>query len=214
MDIAFESENWIIREVFNHVESVKWGREQWCTACSDPSHYNSLYSAVRGRLLIFFKRDKRRPQYQLFQRHRDGQTEFRDGGNLYADLRVFATSNAELTEWLTCEVIDKIQKIDVSAIPNHAAELWYPPVGLSRGLFNVNAERTIYSRNEADDALADRIENARLGVPLHFMGLVHGEEERNAINALTGAMCIDVDSNTTYIYNGQSWDSISRAPQP
>lgn len=93
--LVFESENWTVHEPHNRMEARLLGREQWCTAKEGP-HYDLHYRKNLGDLYVFFRRGKVRPQYQMFVRRINGlvSTEFRDGGNLYANIRAFVTTDA------------------------------------------------------------------------------------------------------------------------
>lgn len=82
--LVFETEHWTVHEPRTKQEAVVLGRVQWCTA-REGGHYENFYNKSLGDLYVFFKRDKVRPQYQLFVRKIGDvvSTEFRDGGNCF-----------------------------------------------------------------------------------------------------------------------------------
>lgn len=108
--IVFQSDRWFFVEPQNFEEAIQFGRDQWCTGRADNRSYESSYNLSRGRLVIFYRKDKPKPQYQAFFSPRG--TEFRDGGNLYASLDDFLKKNEECESYLRPLMIEHLRKAD------------------------------------------------------------------------------------------------------
>lgn len=97
--ITHETPSWLIIELFDKNDAVNYGRREWCTGREESYHYEDTYSVAHGRLYVLYKKDKARPQYQLFLPHRNSNSfymEFRDGGNKHTDRSEFLQKWKEL----------------------------------------------------------------------------------------------------------------------
>lgn len=181
MEEILTTPNWKIKEVFSHQEAIEHGRNEWCTA-REGNYYSSRYTTDKGRLFIFCKLDKVRPQYQLFRRHSDGSTEFCNGGNRPADLRAFAQEESELTEWITNEILNRT---------NAAAT-----VGSFFGGIRLNGTTVTVSREGLVTGLQ---EPSGIQGPVGIRGLNVGSGISTANNSLTDYSSGAVSANTTQL---------------
>lgn len=99
--IVFESDVFVVREIMCRADAIIYGRSQWCTANNTYS-YNYSYSHQHGRMWVFSRRDKSRPQFQLFRRYVSGALSLYNGGNVPVPLTTLTEldSSTEFQAWL------------------------------------------------------------------------------------------------------------------
>lgn len=200
---AVETENYKLVKIESKAEAVKYGRTQWCTGRPDATYYESTYAS--GTLVAFFRKDKKRPQYQLFVHPTMSSVEFRDGGNLRAELKPVLedVGGLDLVRELFSDREVRVLESFMEPVQKPAAQHQIPPVwqgtnfdAVPRSIdlgFGYGGEVTANIRSAAMDFVANEGELPTTGVP--------------------GQMCFLASSNQLMVFYGDRWVPVGNVQQ-
>lgn len=98
-----------VREIHSKEEAIEVGKDRgWCTGKTDNNYYETTYNPNMGKLFALYKKNKKRPDYQIFFSYRGG-IEFRKKFNEFENHVTFFSKDGEgkeLIEWFKKNLSD------------------------------------------------------------------------------------------------------------